>query len=178
MPLVMLLISIVLGIIPLAGIAWILVAGSITTVDGLFMSLILLTLSGVFFLNVVLELRDRGLLAFLQKDKTTPAKEPRRRCQALAESWPPNPVRRAPGRPKSQLKVPQPVSARPRHRMSTRNRLLFFLTAWLIVLMPFLFWWSTWFGRQLSRQADRRISERRQASAPHPARARADWANA
>ena len=34
--------------------------------------------------------------------------------------------------------------------MSTRNRLLFFLVAWLIVLMPFLFWWSTWFGRQLS----------------------------
>lgn len=43
-----------------------------------------------------------------------------------------------------------------RHRMSTRNRLLFFLTAWLIVLMPFLFWWSTWFGRQLSPQ---KISE-------------------
>jgi biotin carboxyl carrier protein len=37
-----------------------------------------------------------------------------------------------------------------RHRMHARNRLLFFLTAWLIVLMPFLFWWSTWFGRQLS----------------------------
>jgi biotin carboxyl carrier protein len=36
--------------------------------------------------------------------------------------------------------------------MSTRNRLLFFLTAWLIVLMPFLFWWNTWFGRQLSDQ--------------------------
>ena len=35
-------------------------------------------------------------------------------------------------------------------RMSTRNRLLFFFTAWLIVLMPFLFWWNTWFGRQLS----------------------------
>jgi len=34
--------------------------------------------------------------------------------------------------------------------MSTRNRLLFFLVAWLIVLMPFLFWWSTWFGRRLS----------------------------
>jgi hypothetical protein len=46
-----------------------------------------------------------------------------------------------------------PAAAAPpsqRHRMSTRNRLLFFLTAWLIVLMPFLFWWSTWFGRQLS----------------------------
>jgi hypothetical protein len=34
--------------------------------------------------------------------------------------------------------------------MSTRNRLLFFVAAWLIVLMPFLFWWSTWFGRHLS----------------------------
>jgi hypothetical protein len=36
--------------------------------------------------------------------------------------------------------------------MSTRNRFLIFLTAWLIVLMPFLFWWNTWFGRQLSDQ--------------------------
>jgi len=34
-------------------------------------------------------------------------------------------------------------------RMSTRNRVLFLLTGWLIVLMPFLFWWNTWFGRQL-----------------------------
>jgi hypothetical protein len=42
----------------------------------------------------------------------------------------------------------QPV--RLRQRMSTRNRLLFFAAAWLIVLMPFLFWWSTWFGRRLS----------------------------
>jgi hypothetical protein len=36
--------------------------------------------------------------------------------------------------------------------MSARKRALFFLTAWLIVLMPFLFWWSTWFGRPLSDQ--------------------------
>ena len=36
--------------------------------------------------------------------------------------------------------------------MSTRNRLLFFVTSWLIVLMPFLFWWNTWFGRQLSNK--------------------------
>src|SRR5438270_9719480 len=42
--------------------------------------------------------------------------------------------------------------SKPRHRMSTRQRLLFFLVAWLIVLMPFLFWWSTWFGRSLSNQ--------------------------
>jgi len=34
--------------------------------------------------------------------------------------------------------------------MSTGQRLLFFLTAWLICLMPFLFWWNTWFGRQLT----------------------------
>jgi hypothetical protein len=40
--------------------------------------------------------------------------------------------------------------------MSTRNRLIFFLTAWLIVLMPFLFWWNTWFGRQLS---DKQLAE-------------------
>ena len=42
------------------------------------------------------------------------------------------------------------VPTKPHHRMSTKQRLLFFLTAWLIVLMPFLFWWNTWFGRQLS----------------------------
>jgi biotin carboxyl carrier protein len=40
--------------------------------------------------------------------------------------------------------------------MSTRQRLLFFLTAWLIVLMPFLFWWNTWFGRPLS---DKQLTE-------------------
>ncbi len=34
--------------------------------------------------------------------------------------------------------------------MTTRQRVLFFVTAWLIVLMPFLFWWNTWFGRHLS----------------------------
>jgi biotin carboxyl carrier protein len=36
--------------------------------------------------------------------------------------------------------------------MSTRTRLLFYLAAWLIVLLPFLFWWNTWFGRRLSEQ--------------------------
>ncbi len=34
--------------------------------------------------------------------------------------------------------------------MRTRTRLLFFLTAWAIVLLPFLFWRSTWFGRPLT----------------------------
>ena len=41
-------------------------------------------------------------------------------------------------------------TAKPHHKMSTRNRILFFVTAWLIVLMPFLFWWNTWFGRTLT----------------------------
>jgi hypothetical protein len=36
--------------------------------------------------------------------------------------------------------------------MSRNQKLLFFLTAWLICLMPFLFWWNTWFGRKLSEQ--------------------------
>ena len=36
--------------------------------------------------------------------------------------------------------------------MSTNQRILFFVTAWLIMLMPFLFWWNTWFGRRLSDQ--------------------------
>jgi hypothetical protein len=37
-----------------------------------------------------------------------------------------------------------------RKRMSVRNRILFFVVAWAIVLLPFLFWHGTWFGRQLT----------------------------
>lgn len=72
----MLLLSIVLAIVPLGGIAWIVITRSLTSVDGLFMSLILLTLSGVFFLNALFEMDDRGWLAFLHKNKTVPPKEP------------------------------------------------------------------------------------------------------
>jgi Na+-driven multidrug efflux pump len=66
----MLIISAVLGLIPLLGVVWVLVSGTLTTVDGLFTSLILLTLSGILFLNVFLELRERGLL----KKKSEPPK--------------------------------------------------------------------------------------------------------
>ena len=69
----MLVISIVMGIVPLLGIAWTIATGTVTTVDGLFMSLILLTLSAVFFLNAFWELRDRGALAFLDKKKVAAA---------------------------------------------------------------------------------------------------------
>lgn len=44
------------------------------------------------------------------------------------------------------------ASGQSAHGMSTRTRLLFYLAAWLIVLLPFLFWWSSWFGRRLSDQ--------------------------
>jgi hypothetical protein len=46
-----------------------------------------------------------------------------------------------------------PTDVQPRKPgMSRAQKLLFFLTAWLICLMPFLFWWNTWFGRKLSDQ--------------------------
>jgi biotin carboxyl carrier protein len=40
--------------------------------------------------------------------------------------------------------------------LSMRTRILFFAIAWFIVLMPFLFWQSTWFGRALS---DEQVTE-------------------
>jgi biotin carboxyl carrier protein len=39
-----------------------------------------------------------------------------------------------------------------RRSMSRTQKILFFTTGWLIVLLPFLFWWNTWFGRHLSDQ--------------------------
>jgi hypothetical protein len=53
----MLIISFVLAIIPLLGIAWVLSQGLALTVDNLFMSLILLAISGIFALNAFLEVR-------------------------------------------------------------------------------------------------------------------------
>lgn len=41
---------------------------------------------------------------------------------------------------------------KPKRSMSRTQKILFFAAGWLIVLMPFLFWWSTWFGRPLSDQ--------------------------
>ena len=70
-----LLLSIALGTIPLAGIVWIALRGAVTTVDGLFMSLILLSLSAVFYLNALLELRDRGVFPFAQRTNASKAKQ-------------------------------------------------------------------------------------------------------
>ncbi len=74
-----LVLSLVLGILPLAGVVAIFLSGMITlspfsvTMDGLFMTLILLTLSGCFLLNAFWEMRDRGLLG---KKAAPPAKAP------------------------------------------------------------------------------------------------------
>ncbi len=46
--------------------------GFVFTVDGLFMSLILLTISGIFLLNAALEMRARALLGM--KSKAAPGK--------------------------------------------------------------------------------------------------------
>jgi hypothetical protein len=75
-----LVLSLVLGLLPLAGVGWILANGMITlwppsaTVDGLFMSLILLTLSLCFLLNAYWELRDKGLIG--KKETAAPVKAP------------------------------------------------------------------------------------------------------
>jgi hypothetical protein len=50
------------------------------------------------------------------------------------------------------LAPPSDDTQQPKPGMSRTQKLLFFLVAWLICLMPFLFWWNTWFGRNLSDQ--------------------------
>jgi len=66
----MLLLSVVLGIVPLIGIGWIVLKASVTSVDGLFTSLILMTLSGILFLNAYLEIRGK-----LKKSAAPPAQK-------------------------------------------------------------------------------------------------------
>ena len=79
MRLMILVLSLVLGIVPLLGVGWILANGMLTlwppsaTVDGLFMTLILLMLSVCFLLNAYWEARDQGLLP---KKSAAPAKTP------------------------------------------------------------------------------------------------------
>ncbi|MFZ0955962.1 MAG: HEAT repeat domain-containing protein [Candidatus Sulfotelmatobacter sp.] len=55
--------------------------------------------------------------------------------------------------PAEPVQPSEPVpQAPPKRGMSRTQKILFFVTGWLIVLMPFLFWWNTWFGRHLSDQ--------------------------
>lgn len=50
------------------------------------------------------------------------------------------------------LAPPPTAAVTPKPGMSPAQKVLFFVVAWLICLMPFLFWWNTWFGRKLSDQ--------------------------
>ena len=93
----MLALSLVLGILPLLGIAWLFMNGMITpwppsaTVDGLFMSLILLTLSLCFLLNAYWEARDQGLIPKRSAKKTevpAAAKAPAANAPAAKASAP------------------------------------------------------------------------------------------
>src|SRR6266568_6175781 len=57
--------------------------------------------------------------------------------------------------PSTPTRAPDSSAAptpKPKRTMSRTQKILFFATGWLIVLMPFLFWWNTWFGRHLSDQ--------------------------
>jgi hypothetical protein len=109
----MLVLSILFAIIPLLGIVWTIMSGSITTVDGLFMSLILLTLSGILLLNALLEARARGYLEFLHKKKAAaaPAAKAPAPATAAAKNTAPPPAQTvaasAPPAPKT-TEAPQP----------------------------------------------------------------------
>jgi hypothetical protein len=76
----MLILSLAFGIVPLFGVVWIFMSGMITlvpfsaTVDGLFMTLILLVLSLTFLLNAFWELRDKGVVG--KKTALAPAAKP------------------------------------------------------------------------------------------------------
>lgn len=59
------------------------------------------------------------------------------------------PVQPEPSDPHAVMEV---APSRAKHSMTRTQKILFFVTGWLIVLMPFLFWWNTWFGRHLSDQ--------------------------
>ena len=81
-----LVLSLVLGLLSFAGVVWIFVGGMIVlspfsvTVDGLFMTLILLTLSACFLLNAYWEMRDRGLIG-KKKAERQPRPQPHQNQQ-------------------------------------------------------------------------------------------------
>ncbi|HET9305623.1 MAG TPA: hypothetical protein VFO46_06305 [Candidatus Sulfotelmatobacter sp.] len=94
-----LVLSLVLGIVPLVGVVWIFVSGMITlspfsaTVDGLFTTLILLALSSCFLLNAFWEARDSEFIG-KKKATATPAK-PAPAPKAAAQTPSATPVAKA-----------------------------------------------------------------------------------
>jgi hypothetical protein len=64
----LLIVSAMLAVVPLLGIVWVVMNRSITTVDGLFFSLILLSISGIFGLNAMWEFqRQRRRAAWFKQ---------------------------------------------------------------------------------------------------------------
>jgi hypothetical protein len=68
-----LILSIIFAVLPLLGIVYTVLSGALDTVDSLFLILILLTISAVFGLNILLDLRARGMLKFGKKAAPAPA---------------------------------------------------------------------------------------------------------
>ena len=62
-------VAVLLGLIPLVGVAWVLRTRELLTVDGLFFCLILLTIAGVFFLSAAWDAYELGWLRFLKRQK-------------------------------------------------------------------------------------------------------------
>ena len=67
-------IAVLLGMIPLAGVVWVLRERELLTVDGLFLCLILLTLAGIFFLSAAWDAYELGWLGFLKRRRPTAEK--------------------------------------------------------------------------------------------------------
>ncbi len=66
--------SLLLAVLPLAGVAYVATSGGLFTVDGLFMILMLLSISAVFGINALLEARQAGLVPFLKAPASAEAK--------------------------------------------------------------------------------------------------------
>jgi hypothetical protein len=78
----LLIVSAILAVLPLLGIVWVLLNRSITTIDGLFLSLILLSVSGIFGLNAMWEFqRQRRRAAWFKQHP-----EASRQLEVLSES--------------------------------------------------------------------------------------------
>jgi biotin carboxyl carrier protein len=65
---------------------------------------------------------------------------------------PENAAQTSQAEPDSEESSNEGTVARSKRSIPRTQKILFFAIGWLIVTMPFLFWWNTWFGRHLSDQ--------------------------
>ncbi len=69
----MLMVSVVLGVLPLLGVGYIALSDWALSVDGLFLMLILATVGGVFLLNAAWEAKSLGLIPKRKSDSGSKA---------------------------------------------------------------------------------------------------------